>query len=239
MSSSGDDSDWKFKMRIGKVAVVHLNSPVDFGTWHVALRQLVTGYNMADSLLYTVPEDRMASLRKKVEATTQLNIKVKKEEAAKHGSSSSSSSSSSASSASLSSSTTEIKIVDLTEEKDLEAAPPSDESVVLMRSMGISKTQSEFFASSVLFVDTRNSKQESEKAVYFRHEIWNWMEQSLSKGQFKGMIRTISPVFDIHALYNKIVSLANKATLISHSLEVFSISRARIFFNIIPSLSSR
>lgn len=41
----------------------------------------------------------------------------------------------------------------------------------------------------------------------------------MARGDFKWVVRTISPTYDIHALYTKIISLANKATWISHALE--------------------
>ena len=55
--------------------------------------------------------------------------------------------------------------------------------------------------------------------TFFRHEIWHWMETSLSKGTFKWITGTITPVFDIRRLYRKIKAVANEATLISHALE--------------------
>jgi len=121
--------------------------------------------------------------------------------------------------------------VDLSEEKELAPAPVSEQSKVYMRTLGISNAQDEFFASTIRFVNSRTGDSETDKSAYFRHAIWNWMEQSLAKGQYKWIVRTINPLFDIRSLYNKIVGLANKATWISHALEfkkIFSLSPAKM-----------
>ncbi len=47
-----DETDWKFKVSLGKTPVVALNQASDFLSWHLALRRLVTSCNMADALLY-------------------------------------------------------------------------------------------------------------------------------------------------------------------------------------------
>jgi hypothetical protein len=63
--------------------------------------------------------------------------------------------------------------------------------------------------------------------------IWTWMEASLAKGTFKFITRSITPVYDIHMLYAKVSSLANKATLISHALEfkkIFTMSHSGDIF---------
>jgi hypothetical protein len=93
------------------------------------------------------------------------------------------------------------------------------EMKALMQSMGVSSTIDEFFSSTTKFVSVMDGKRETDKEVYFRQEIWQWMENSLSKGSYKWVVRTINPTYDIHSLYTKIVSLANKATWISHALE--------------------
>ena len=77
----------------------------------------------------------------------------------------------------------------------------------------------EFFSSTMAFKNYRTGTPETVKEGYFRQEIWIWMEASLSKGQYKYVVKTIEVIFDIHALYLKIVSLANKASWISHALE--------------------
>lgn len=52
------DNEWKLKMALGKVPVVPLHHANDFTTWQLAIRRLVTTYNMADALLYSVPSTR-------------------------------------------------------------------------------------------------------------------------------------------------------------------------------------
>ena len=96
----------------------------------------------------------------------------------------------------------------------------------LMQTMGVSSSMDEFFSSTTKFISLTTEKPETDKETYFRQEIWVWLENSLSKGSYKWVTRTITPTYDIHALYTKIVSLANKATFISHALEfkkIFSI----------------
>jgi hypothetical protein len=66
---------------------------------------------------------------------------------------------------------------------------------------------------------TRVQASRRQRDTFHRYEIWAWLEASLAKGIFKWVTRTIVPVYDIHSLYNKVVSLANKATWISHALE--------------------
>jgi hypothetical protein len=61
LKTMSDDSDWKLKMSLGKVAVVHLNSPTEFTAWHLALRRVVAGYNMVPNLMYSVPENKSTS----------------------------------------------------------------------------------------------------------------------------------------------------------------------------------
>jgi hypothetical protein len=78
-----------------------------------------------------------------------------------------------------------------------------------MQSLGISTS------STISFINSRTGEEEKENANHFRHDIWMWMEQSLARGTFKWIVRTINPIYDIHLLYNKVVSLANKATWIS------------------------
>jgi hypothetical protein len=231
MSSSSDESDWKFKISLGKVAVVPLNQPSDFPQWHLALRRLVTSCNMGDSLLYTVPNNQLAAVKQRIQSTSD-RVQKMKQESGEPSSSSSSSSSSAASSESkgLSSVSKTPMFVDLSEEKEIQPVPRTDLDLAFMHSLGISKTQDDFFASSVKFINSRTGESETERNAFFRHEIWTWMEQSLAKGNFKWVARSITPVFDIHLLYNKVVSLANKATWISHALEfkkIFSLSPAR------------
>jgi hypothetical protein len=226
MSSADDESDWKFKVAIGKTPVVPLTQASDFPSWHVALRRLVTGCNMADALLYSVPENQLGTVKERVQFYSDQLQKVKQEKESVSSSSSSSSSVASSPAEKASSSPSSL-FVDLTDEKELSPIPQSDKELLFMRSLGISKTQDEFFASTIKFVNSRTAEVETEKMVFFRHQIWSWMEQSLAKGTYQWIVKTVQPIFDIHLLYNKVVSLANKATWISHALEfkkIFAIS---------------
>ena len=110
-------------------------------------------------------------------------------------------------------------VVDLTVEP-VQAEPLTDKELGLMQAMGISSSMDSFFASTTTLVNVRDGEPESEKTTYFRQDIWSWLEISLSKDIFKWMVWSISPIYDIHALYTKVITIANKATLISHALEV-------------------
>ena len=65
-----DESDWKFKMSLGKVPVVYLNS-------HVEFTRLVGGYNMVQNLMYSVPENRYDSFLKSFKETVAVKQEVK------------------------------------------------------------------------------------------------------------------------------------------------------------------
>ena len=93
-----------------------------------------------------------------------------------------------------------------------------------MASLGITSSMTDFFASSTYFVDARDGSDEKEQDIFFRHEIWNWMEASLKKGTYGWIVDTILPVFDIRSLYHKIQQVVNKATLVSHALEFRKVS---------------
>ena len=67
------------KLSSMKVSIVPLNSPTDFGAWHIALRRLVKGYGMGDALLFSVPEDRIKALKIRTEELDKIEA-VKKEE---------------------------------------------------------------------------------------------------------------------------------------------------------------
>lgn len=52
----------------------------------------------------------------------------------------------------------------------------------LMRRMGVSSYLNEFFSPSTAFISGADGKVEKEPQTFYRHEIWNWMEQSLQNG---------------------------------------------------------
>ena len=74
----------------------------------------------------------------------------------------------------------------------------------------------DFFSSSSVILNTRTQEKESPE---HRQTIWTWMEASFSKDSFKWLAQTIDPVFDIHALYCRVLHLANKATWMSLAME--------------------
>ena len=74
-----EESD--YKMMIGKVPLVYLNTPVDFGKWRVALRRLVKGLNMGDALMFSVPKNQYAAAQAKLKKTAS---RIKQEEESKH-----------------------------------------------------------------------------------------------------------------------------------------------------------
>ena len=82
----------------------------------------------------------------------------------------------------------------------------------------VTREQDEFFASSVEFYCYKTGKKETALQSYYRHEIWGWMEKSLSKGDFAWIAPTIVPVYDIRKYYHEIMHTANKPTVVSHAL---------------------
>jgi len=89
----------------------------------------------------------------------------------------------------------------------------------LMRMLGVTRAQDEFFSSSTVFYNTRLCSKEKDPESFYRTEIWNWMESSVSKGQYRTIAKNISPVYDIKKLYTRLVEVANKASIISCLLE--------------------
>ena len=135
------DTDWKYKISLSKVVVVPLNQASDFAAWHLALRRLVTACNMVDGLLYSVPANQLEAVNKRIHILESApQVKKEKEEKEKEPLSPSSSHSSS------SKSTLSPVIIDLTEEKALPIGSLSEKELVLMKSLGVSKTQNDFFS---------------------------------------------------------------------------------------------
>ena len=94
--------------------------------------------------------------------------------------------------------------------------PPSS----LMASLKVSAIEDSFFASASQFYNCRMERKENPEEVFYRHVIWHWLEQSVAKGIFKWITGLVQPIFDIKRFYKKIIENANKATQISHSLEM-------------------
>jgi len=91
--------------------------------------------------------------------------------------------------------------------------------VKLMSLLGVTREHDEFFSSSTVFYNTRLQCEEKEPDTFFRTEIWNWMEASLSKGQYRSIAKNITPVYDIRKLHARVVEVANMATPISCIME--------------------
>ena len=253
-----DDMIKKFTLM--KVPVVYLNTPLDYGTWHISFRKLVKGCNMGDALMFSMPEDRLEAFKRR---TAQMKVKQEQkqdednnyegsaglkleesdqgEEEAKarpkrrsKGKKASRDRDESPSDRdeppmdrdgpslskprSTTSKSASMVEIDLASEP-LKVEPKTDEERLLLSSLGITSTMDEFFSATTVFVNVRTSNADTEKEAFYRQEIWAWMETSLEKGNFKWVARSVSPVYDIHAFYTKISSLANRATWISYALE--------------------
>ncbi len=203
-----DNTDWKLKQAMGKVPVHYLNTPIDFPAWHVALRRLVVGYNMTSALMYTIPSDQQDMMKERTERSTTI---VKQQEAAK-------------AKPVKSEFEEDVKVaapevIDLSVEVPFKPVPKTEKEQIIMKSMNITNSVDAFFSATTTFTNIKTGTPDTDKESYFRQEIWIWMEQSLSKGQFKWVVKTIGVTFDIHALHVKIMSLTNKASWISHAIE--------------------
>ena len=167
---------------------------------------------MQDALMFTIPSDRVKAMKAKLESEerikTEAEKKIEKGQTPKRDKG--------------------AKIViDMSSEKPLESEQdPKMDS--LLSSMGITAQVKDFFSPSATFTDIRDWKEESQRNRFYRQEIWHWMDQSISKGSFRWITKHINPVYDIHAFFNKIMNEANKATWVSHSLEV------RKIFSMVP-----
>ena len=219
MTPGGADEEWKAKTI--KVAVVFLRSPTDFEAWHFSLRRLVKALGMGDALMYTVPENQIPAMKAHFDETvkkTEKDVRVKREAAEQKV----------AEGTPVAPDISFMKI-DLTSQAPLASEPRSDKDAMIMRSMGITPAMDEFFSATVIFQNFRTDKKETDKENFYRQEIWTWLESSISQGPYKYLARSLLPPFDIRALYTSIVNMANKATWISHALEVkkiFQISMA-------------
>ena len=196
------DEEWRLQQSASRTPIQYLNTGLDFNKWHIALRRMVGSFNMIDALLYTIPANQVKSMDRRMDKSAEL---VKKEDGGKeesyfpfgvndekHAS--------------------PPEVVDLTREVPLSSEPKSEKDLVIMKSMGISPTIDAFFSSTTAFTNYRSGTPETGKESFFRQEIWLWMEASLSKGQFKWVVKTIANIFDIHGLYIKVTSLTQKAS---------------------------
>ena len=117
---------------------------------------------------YSVPQNQLAEVRARIQ-TSEKAAQVKKE-------------------AQPSDSPVAIhpQFIDLTEDKEDRPTPRSDTDLAIMSSLGITKSQDDFFSSTIRFINSRTGDAEPSKEVFYRHEIWQWMEQSLAKGFTSG-----------------------------------------------------
>lgn len=231
------DIDLKTRLALGKIPVVQLNQQSDFTRWHVALRKLVGAYGMGNALLFTVPKSELAIYIDQLSRSETSR--------SSSSSSSSSSAAAGGGGVSTSTTTTTHSTVTATpkgskakagdkergaetkETKDgvrpadpaaaavAPVVPDPDGDARLMKLLGVTRAQDEFFSSSTTFYNTRLMCDEKEPESYYRTEVWHWMEASLSKGQYRSVAKNITPVYDIKKLYAKICELADKATIIS------------------------
>src|SRR5436305_14211715 len=130
MMHPSEDADWKFKLSMGKIPVVLLNQTSDFLSWHLALRRLVNACNMADILLFTVPNNQLAAVKERIQATADMAQHVKREAEEKMPAASSSSTTTTTTTSSTSK-TTPI-FLDLTEEKELSSASRTESEIATM-----------------------------------------------------------------------------------------------------------
>ena len=192
----GDLNDPKLRLSVGKTPVYYLNHPTDYMQWEISLRRLVTSYNMADSLLFTMPRDEALQFRAKAnEGKPPTKPEGEDKPKDKKGKAKES------------------------EGKDSPQFLPRTGSVdpKLLELLGVSKAQDEFFSSTTVFVNALTNTEEKDAESLLRVEMWNWMELSVSKGPYRMIARDILPVFDIRKFYKKIGELANQASAISHA----------------------
>ena len=196
--------EWKLKQAVGKVAVVPLNSAMEFPVWHPALRRLAAGYNMTGALMYSVPEASYEEVRSSM--LREADALEAEDEPEGEGDELSEED--------------ESKLLKIREVAlPTKPKPRSTKDLALMKTMGVSATMDDFFASTSGFINVRTGVAETEKESFYRQEIWIWMEQSLSRGQFQWLVGSIPIMFDITSLYKQVAALANKVTWISLALK--------------------
>ena len=144
------------KLSTMKVNIVPLNSPTDFGTWHIALRRLVKGYGMGDALLFSVPEDRMGAFKARA---AELD-KVKGEVDDKRNRSSSSDEEEPTLYTKSTTSGSEAKMV---AEEMAEMKREEKPETSLLGAMGVTKSMDEFFSATTTFVNVRTEQPDSER----------------------------------------------------------------------------
>ena len=133
------DLDLKMKFGMAKVPVVYMNTALDFQVWHVSLRRMVKAYGMGDALMFSVPVNQYQAFRKRLGGADEA---LKKEDEAK---------------VDAKGAVVVPIIVDLTAEPLVEE-PRTAKELLMMRSMGVSRSMDEFFSTSTAFVNVRTDK---------------------------------------------------------------------------------
>ena len=59
------EDEYKLRIAMNKIPVVHLNTTADFSAWHIALRRLVKSFGMGNALLKTIPRNQFKAFAKR------------------------------------------------------------------------------------------------------------------------------------------------------------------------------
>ena len=198
---------WRLKEATSRTPVYFLNTHLDFTEWHKVFRKMVVSYNMVEALMYTIPAGQEESMKSRMAKVKGSGI-IKKEgeyepfvvdpESKKMALPS---------------------VVDLTAEAPLKSTPKSEEDLVYMKSMGITKSLDAYFSSTTSFINVRTGTPDTDREAYFRQEIWLWMDKSLSKGNYDWLPGHVGTMFDIHELHRLIMESCSKITWISFAIE--------------------
>ena len=209
------EEDLKMRLALNKVQVVYLNSVTDFPTWHLALRRLVKGYNMGDALLVSIPSSQVRAYEQKqginifnitsakqpVSSSSSSSEKPKQEEeeeAEEIEEENAPKKKSKKKGKKLSSMSKDSPESKAKEQAREEAPPPltlrgEDEDAqvkAMLKSFGVTESLNEFFSATTTFVNCRTRLAETDRDNYFRQDIWTWIEASLSRGQYKWLVRS-------------------------------------------------
>ena len=236
MSGGSIQEDPRLRLALTKAPVHFLNASSDFQPWHAALRHLVTTVNMQDGLLYSLPYDEVVEHKRaelganpRVARTNPETPAPNKKDKDPKNKSKSDEKKDGTAGATLGATLDVTPFVAPEDSLPFLGGPnESPKSPVsrrlapsaLMASMKVSALEDSFFASANTFYNCRMERKESPEEIFYRHVIWHWLEQSVAKGVFKWITGLVKPIFDIKRFYKKIIENANKATQISHSLEM-------------------
>ena len=206
MDKVKESDAWRLKEATSRTPVHFLNTHLDFTEWHKVFRKMVVSYNMVEALMYTIPAGQEESMKSRMAKVKGSGIKKEREydpfvvdpE---------------------SKAMVPPSVVDLTAEAPLKSRPKSDEDLVVMKSMGITKSLDAYFSSTTSFINIRTGTPDTDREAYFRQEIWLWMDKSLSKGNYDWLPGHVGTMFDIHELHRLIMDSCSKITWISFAIE--------------------